>query len=194
MKRWIIFTLCALMLFALGCTEIKTPEKAAEPTPAPANEPASEPEPSPEQGSEPAWRTEVGDLSFDTVTFDGEPMKAGMIEGYDLVVVNCWAEWCGPCVGELPELERIHREYPNVLLIGLLSFSNNREDAKKIIAESGVTYPVFEPNGSLVRLVDRFDAIPTTMFFDKDGHEITEPVVGSRSYEEWKAIIEELLP
>lgn len=184
MKRRITIILCLLLLLALGCSE----RVQNDPTPAPA--PASEPEPAPE----PAWETAVGELSFDTVTLNGDPFKAGMIRGYDLVIVNCWAEWCGPCVGEMPELERLHREYPNVLFLGVLSFSNDKEGAKAVIADTGVTYPVIEPAGSLVGLVNRFDAIPATMFFDQNGRQIAEPAIGSNDYEGWKTVIEGLLP
>jgi thiol-disulfide isomerase/thioredoxin len=38
-----------------------------------------------------------------------------------LLVVNFWATWCAPCVEEMPELERVHRDYQqrNVTVIGL---------------------------------------------------------------------------
>lgn len=184
MKRWITITLCLLLLLVFGCSE------RVQNNPAPASEPGT----ASEAASEPESSTAVGELSFDTVTLDGDPIKAGMIREYDLVIVNCWAEWCGPCVGEMPELERLHQEYPNVLFLGVLSFTNNVEDAKTVIADTGVTYPVIEPAGSLVDLVNQFDAIPATMFFDKTGKQIAEPAIGSNSYEGWKAIIEDLLP
>lgn len=172
MKKTISILLFILMLLMLGCTDTK--KNDSEPAPA-------------------ASRDEA-DLSFDTVTLYGDPISTESLHEYDLVMVNCWAEWCGPCVGEMPELERIHQEYPNVLLIGLLSFSNNVDGAKATISDTGVTYPVMLPAGTLEKLIERFDAIPSTMFFDNTGKEIAEPVVGSRSYEEWKAIIEDLLP
>ena len=144
--------------------------------------------------TEPEKTQGEADLSFDTVTVFGDPIDSKNLKEYDLVVVNCWAEWCGPCIGEMPELERIHQEYPNVLLLGVLSFSHSLESAKATIKDTGVTYPVIEPAGTLVELVNRFDAIPATMFFDGTGREIAKPQVGRMSYEEWKAIVEELLP
>jgi thiol-disulfide isomerase/thioredoxin len=144
--------------------------------------------------TEPEKTQGEADLSFDTVTVFGDPISTENLHEYDLVIVNCWAEWCGPCVGEMPELERIHQEYPNVLLIGMLSFSDNVDGAKATISDTGVTYPVILPAGTLMKLLERFDAIPSTVFYDNTGKEIAEPVIGSRSYEEWKAIIEDLLP
>lgn len=172
MKRWFAFLLAALLLMFAGCAHSQTDQNASESADS--------------QG-------EAG-LSFDTVTVFGDPISTENLHEYDLVIVNCWAEWCGPCVGEMPELERIHQEYPNVLLIGMLSFSDNVDGAKATISDTGVTYPVILPAGTLMKLLERFDAIPSTVFYDNTGEEIAEPVIGSRSYEEWKAIIEDLLP
>lgn len=208
MKKGLILLLALLLL--AGCTSAKekpaneskptdapvsemtkpepTEEIAPEPEPEPTTEPTPEPEPEPEPKP-----VAIGELSFDTVTLSGDPIDAGIIRDYDLVVVNCWAEWCGPCVGEMPELERIHQDYPNVLILGVLSFSNDPDAARETVRETGVTYPVLEPAGSLTALVDQFDAIPATMFFDGEGNQIAEPVIGSRDYTEWKTIIDELL-
>ena len=185
MKRCITLLLCLLLALTFGCTENeKTAQdcaESAELSPL-SNEPMEN------------YDTVVGDLEFDAVTLDGRPIRAGIIREYDLVVINCWADWCGPCVGELPEIERVHREHPNVLFIGLLCNPTSINDAKAILKDAGVTYASMEPNGSLGRLLSRFDAIPATMFFDSTGHEIADPIVGSRSYAEWTEIVEDLLP
>ncbi len=193
MKKWIAVLLAALLLMSAGCIHSHTEQNAAADN-EPAETETAENTPAEQNTPEPAEPQGEADLSFDTVTVFGDPIDSKNLHEYDLVMVNCWAEWCGPCVGEMPELERIHQEFPNVLLLGVLSFSNSMESAKATIGDTGVTYPVIEPAGTLVNLVNRFDAIPATMFFDSTGKEIAQPVVGSRSYEEWKAIIEDLLP
>ncbi len=192
MKRILIFALGMLLLLSFGCA-IKQPETEPAKTPEPVATNAPEPEPVVTNAPEPS--AEGGpELVFDTVTLYGEPISSDILHEYDLVIVNCWAEWCGPCVGELPELERIHREYPNVLILGVLSFSNDPEGAKATLRDAGVTYPAFEPAGTLIDLVSQFDAIPTTMFFDSTGNQIADPIVGSMNYNQWKAVVEDLLP
>ncbi len=185
MKRFITLILCLLLALAFGCTDKdKTAEdgaNSAELTPL-SKEPMEN------------YDAAVGDLTFDAVTLDGRPIKAGIIREYDLVVINCWADWCGPCVGELPELERVHKEHPNVLFIGLLCNPTSLDDAKAILKDAGVTFAAMEPSGSLVGLANRFDAIPATVFFDSTGREIADPIIGSRSYAEWTGIVEGLLP
>ncbi len=205
MKRWMILLLCAALCLTSGCVSKNpiayTPIEPIEVEETTPIEPETPSDPEPSEATEPqpavneAGRTaEDADLHFDAVTIDGKAIDDSMIRPYDLVIVNCWAEWCPPCVGEMPELERIHQEYPNVLLLGVLSFSYDMDGAKETVSDTGVTYPMFEPAGSLVKLVNRFDAIPATMFFDNAGNEIADPIVGAMNYQQWKAVIEDLLP
>lgn len=170
-----------MLLLPFGCKA----KKGEEPIVTEAPKPEATEAPAQENGAE---------LSFDTVTLYGDPIDSGNFHEYDLIIVNCWAEWCGPCVRELPELERIHQEYPNVLILGVLSFSYDMEGALATLRDAGVTYPVMEPTGKVIDLVNRFDAIPATMFFDGTGKEIADPIVGSMSYSEWKEVVEDLLP
>lgn len=190
MKKSFAIILCVLMLLSAGCmltrretiTPSSGPELNVTDAPATTEVPAETEAP---QGQ--------GDLAFDTVTLFGEPIGSDAMKDYDLVLVNFWADWCGPCVRELPELERIHQDFPNVLILGVLSMPNSVEDAKSILKEAGVTYPAFEAVGPFEKLLYTLEAFPTTFFFDRSGNAVGEPVIGSQSYEEWKAIVEELL-
>ena len=197
MKRILILGLSLLLLLSAGCIFAVKPEpeetEVTEPVVSEAPETEEPERTEPFVIEEPAQEKGV-ELSFDTVTLYGDPISTDVLHEYDLIIVNCWAEWCGPCVGELPELERIYEEYPNVLILGVLSFSYDMDGAKAVLAESGVTYPAFEPAGTLIARVATFNAIPTTMFFDRHGNEIAEPIVGSMDYDGWKTTVEGLLP
>ena len=131
-------------------------------------------------------------MMFSGTTFDGEPIDQTVFADYDLIIVNVWAEWCGPCVGELPEIEKIHREYPNVLILGVW-VGDDLDAAKTTLADAGVTYPALAPVGGLIPLLTRSMYIPATYFFDKNGDEIGGEVIGSMDYEEWKATVDNLL-
>lgn len=183
MKKWIAMILCLLLALLAGCTrtapQTGSEEHAA--TDAPA-EPSK-----PETG---AFNTE---MIFSGTTLSGESIDQTIFENYDLIIVNCWAEWCGPCVGELPEIERIHQEYPNVLILGVLVATNSVDEAKQTLSECGVTYPVLEPVGGLVELSTRSMYIPATYFFDQNGNEIGGEAVGSMDYDQWKATVDGLL-
>ncbi len=134
------------------------------------------------------------DLSFDTTTIYGDPISSDIIKNFDLVFVNFWAEWCSPCVGELPSLEKLHQEYPNVLFLGVW-IGDSLDNAKQTLSDAGVTYPVIEPSGTLWSYLSGMQCIPASFFFNSDGMQVGEDIyVGSNSYYGWKEIIEDLLP
>ena len=132
------------------------------------------------------------DLSFDTETLYGDPIDSSITRNYDLTVVNFWAEWCGPCVGELPSLEQINQEYSNVLIIGVW-IGDSEDSAKATLENAGVTYPCIGVAGSLWSYISEIEGIPTTYFFDKDGKNVGNAQVGSLSYSGWKYVIDDLL-
>jgi thiol-disulfide isomerase/thioredoxin len=48
--------------------------------------------------------------------------RTGQLQQLDtgnLVLLNIWATWCGPCRIEMPELERLHQKYPKVRVVAL---------------------------------------------------------------------------
>lgn len=132
-------------------------------------------------------------FSFRTTDLDGNPVDESIFEGYDLVMLNFWAYWCSPCVQEMPELEKIHREYPNLLLLGVIVDDSNMQETRSILEKTGVTYPVLYPEGDLAKLADNCQYIPATFFLRPNGMLIGEPAVGGKDYSGWKKTVEGLL-
>ena len=134
-------------------------------------------------------------LTFSTTTLYGKEIDSSILKKYDLIMVNFWAEWCGPCVGELPDIQKIYKEYKNVLVLGAYVDSN---DAGAIAAaeKAGVTYPLFRAPHHFYDYLDMDNgsfAIPQTCFFNSKGYQLNSAYVGSRNYEWWKQIVDELL-
>ncbi|MFA5679338.1 MAG: TlpA disulfide reductase family protein [Pseudomonas sp.] len=84
------------------------------------------------------------------------------------VVVNYWAEWCAPCLHELPEFNRLAAN-PNVLVLGVnyddVSGAALLELSDRMNIEFSVLGQDFEQSLKL----ERPQVLPTTYIFDPDG-------------------------
>ena len=71
------------------------------------------------------------------------------IESHPLVVVDCWAPWCGPCRMVAPVIEELARDYAGKILFGKLNVDENRKVSTQYDIMSIPTLLVFK-NGKLV--------------------------------------------
>jgi Thiol-disulfide isomerase and thioredoxins len=131
---------------------------------------------------------------FETTDLEGNPLDETIFDGYDLVMLNFWAYWCGPCVREIPELEQLHQLYPKLLLLGVIVDESDMEATADILKDAGATYQVVYPRGDLKNLADNCQYIPTTFFLKPNGMLLNKVIVGSNDLSQWQAIVEENLP
>ncbi|HRX59112.1 MAG TPA: TlpA disulfide reductase family protein [Eubacteriales bacterium] len=134
-------------------------------------------------------------LSFSLTTITGDTVDDSIVSSSKLTMVNYWATWCGPCVSEIPDIQQLSEDYADsgLSVIGVLFGDDDTDGAKEFLSETGVTYPVVLPEGAFLTLGSDIYAIPTTMFFDSDGNQVGDTVVGSKSYEDWAGLVELLL-
>jgi thioredoxin 1 len=87
-----------------------------------------------------------------------------IIQNHSLVVVDCWAPWCGPCYMVAPVIEELARDYAGKILFGKLNVDKNREVSMQYQIMGIPTLLVFK-NG---KLVDRVvGAMPRQMLEPK---------------------------
>ena len=138
------------------------------------------------------------DFTFTTTDRDGNTWDESTFSSYKLTMINFWEPWCGPCVGEIPDLERLYEDYKDkgFQIIGVYSEESMEEDVDEILRDSKVSYPILHYTTEF----DQFQSgyVPTTIFVDGNGHVLKMPngdpnVIGSNSYNDWASIIDKLL-
>jgi peroxiredoxin len=99
----------------------------------------------------------------------GKNLKLSEHRG-EVVMINFWATWCGPCRQELPLLNRLHEQYRKAGFTLLGVNIDDRPDAARTMARSlGISFPVlFDSEKQVSRLYD-VNAMPSTVLIDRDG-------------------------
>ena len=142
--------------------------------------------------SAPALDPEMNRLRFSTVDIYGRPVDESIIQGARLVILNIWELWCGPCVKELPSMEKLYEKYKDagVLFLGLCCRheDSTAEDSMEIVEDVGITYPVIMDCAELKQFDN--DGWPENYFFDGEGKLLDpEPDGGYKTEEAWEQLI-----
>jgi thiol-disulfide isomerase/thioredoxin len=118
---------------------------------------------------------------------NGKQMSTADLKG-NVIFVNLWATWCGPCIKEMPELSELSTELKDkdFKMIGLNVFhQEGTPDVKDFLKQKPVSYWVVDGNEQLVTAFEEstgapIEGVPTTYIVDKEG-KIVETIVGSQS-------------
>ena len=88
-----------------------------------------------------------------------------------VVMINFWASWCGPCRQEMPLLEQIHQRYESLgfTLLGV-NVEEDSSDAKAFLEDRPVSFPIlYDPDNGVSKLYDVI-AMPSTVLIDRQGN------------------------
>lgn len=89
------------------------------------------------------------------------------------VLLNFWASWCGPCTGEMPEIQSFYDSYGDqvhFLIVNLTDGSQETvESASAFIDRQGYTFPVYYDTDMDGAMTYGVSSIPVTYFIDADG-------------------------
>jgi outer membrane lipoprotein-sorting protein/peroxiredoxin len=84
------------------------------------------------------------------------------------VLLDFWTTWCGPCKEEIPVLEKLHRDNPDLMVLGV-DVGEDAATVRKFMGENKMTYPILL--GGKDRMVESYEAraFPSVVVIDKDG-------------------------
>lgn len=188
MKKYVFFFMAAFLVISItACgnkadstttdmpdTTIKTTDKAADET-------------ADTLGKEDTSSDKMSQLDFSTADINGESVDTDSIKDSKLIMVNFWEPWCGPCVKEMPDLEKLYQNYKDqgFVILGVFYSLDSLDDAKAVVGDINITYPILTGNEDFFPFMTEY--VPTTVLFDSEGNLLSsEALIGARSYDDWE--------
>ncbi len=100
----------------------------------------------------------------------GENLRLSEYRG-DVVMINFWATWCGPCRQEMPLLDELYTRYQRVgfNLLGV-NIDDDSSRAMQMVNELGVSFPVLFDARKEVSKLYEVNAMPVTVLVDREGN------------------------
>ncbi len=138
---------------------------------------------------------------FKAETLDGEELTQKIFKGKKVTMINVWGTFCGPCIKEMPELQKLSENYADkgFQIVGIVcdaqyasgeTIAEKVDEAKGIIKDTGVKYVNILPYEALNQtILSGSYSIPLTYFVDEEGNILGESYLGSKSYEDWEQIV-----
>ncbi len=124
----------------------------------------------------------------------GENIRLSDFRG-QVVLLNFWASWCGPCRQEMPILNDIHNKY-SALGFTVLGVNVDAESEKAInyLKDTPVDFPVLYDPESKVSELYSVSAMPSTAIIDRDGNvRMVHPGYKTGDENKYKDIIKSLM-
>ncbi len=96
------------------------------------------------------------------------------------VLINYWAQWCSPCIKEIPELNRFDAERPDVTVLGVNYDGALGEELQTQLDKFGAAFPTLSPDPGPQLGIPRPSVLPTTVIIDPQGN-VVQTLVGPQT-------------
>ncbi len=99
----------------------------------------------------------------------GTNLRLSELRG-QVVMINFWASWCGPCRQEMPLLEKLHQRYKKLgfTMLGVNVEKDSRA-ALSFLKDLPVSFPILYDKENTVSRLYKVSGMPTTVVVDRDG-------------------------
>jgi thiol-disulfide isomerase/thioredoxin len=108
--------------------------------------------------------------NFTLKSLQGKNLKLSEMAG-NVVLINFWASWCGPCREEMPLLNDLHKKYePLGFTVLGVNVEEQLDGARGFLKHVPVDFPILLDNRNQVSKRYQVVAMPTTVVVDRDGN------------------------
>ena len=100
----------------------------------------------------------------------------------NIMILNFWATWCVPCKKEMPSLDELSKNYPEILVYPINLEKPNQDKTRKFFTDLKISKLniYFDPKFSLVKSF-KMRGVPTSILIDKNGKEFAR-VIGEVNF------------
>lgn len=115
----------------------------------------------------------------------------------DVVVINVWGQWCGPCRTEITELQKVYdaTRDQGVAFLGIDVRDNNIDAPRDFVIDRGVTFPsIYDPSmRTMIAFGGRYPTtvIPSTVVLDRE-HRVAAVFLRELLAEDLRPVVERL--
>jgi cytochrome c biogenesis protein CcmG/thiol:disulfide interchange protein DsbE len=108
-----------------------------------------------------------------------------------VVLMNYWASWCGPCRTETPGLVRLSENVKGLAVVGVSLDTGDRGRVRNFVKQMRMGYPIVFPE-PMSQMASGMAGLPTTVLVDREGR-VAKTYVGATREREFRADVERLL-
>jgi peroxiredoxin len=121
--------------------------------------------------SSPTWAGEdnAAAPNFTLKAASGENLRLSEQAG-EVVFINFWASWCGPCRQEMPALDQLYQQYRDLgFTVWGINVEQDRAQADKVLRDIPVSFPILFDDNNQVSELYGVDAMPMSVLVDRRG-------------------------
>lgn len=118
----------------------------------------------------PDERGKVSGLHGEALLHPGQQIRLSQFRG-EVVVLNIWGSWCGPCRAEADDLQAVYEALKDqgVTVLGI-NVRDDRQSAADFVRNHGITFPsIYSPSGRALLALNGFprSTVPATIILDR---------------------------
>lgn len=119
----------------------------------------------------PAQALKIGDKApdFTLKAMSGKNLKLAEQRG-QIIVLNFWASWCGPCRKEMPVLQKFYEKYQDLgVSVWGVNVEQENQAGRDFLADLNLSFPILFDDSNTISADYQVEAMPTTVILDRNG-------------------------